>query len=95
MIGMGSVVTRDVPAFALVHGSPARIAGWLSACGHPLLRGADLGTGPGEGSGGGPGARGSATVETPRRDLHCERCGRNYRFDGRRLAPTAPIVSAP
>ena len=85
MIGMGSVVTRDVPPFALVHGSPARIAGWLSACGHPLLRGADLGTGAGEGSG----------VAAVRRDLHCERCGRNYRFDGRRLTPTAPIVSAP
>ena len=32
-------------------------------------------------------------VGTPR-DLHCERCGRRYRFDGGRLQPTAPIVSA-
>src|SRR5262249_12434268 len=95
MIGMGSVVTRDVPAFALVHGSPARVAGWLAACGHPLLRGADLGTGAGEGAGvAAAKERGSATTKTPR-DLHCPRCGRNYRFDGHRLSPTAPIVSAP
>ena len=28
MVGMGSVVTKDVPAFALVVGSPARITRW-------------------------------------------------------------------
>lgn len=39
MVGMGSVVTRDVPPFALVLGNPARVAGWLCACGHPLVRG--------------------------------------------------------
>ena len=36
MIGMGSVVTRDVPPFALVHGNPARIRGYVCACG-PFL----------------------------------------------------------
>jgi acetyltransferase-like isoleucine patch superfamily enzyme len=39
MVGMGSVVTRDVPPHALVLGNPARVAGWLCACGHPLVRG--------------------------------------------------------
>lgn len=39
MVGMGSVVTRDVPPHALVVGNPARVAGWLCACGHPLVRG--------------------------------------------------------
>jgi acetyltransferase-like isoleucine patch superfamily enzyme len=38
MVGMGSVVTRNVPAYALVVGNPARQVGWVCACGHPLLR---------------------------------------------------------
>ncbi|HKQ97097.1 MAG TPA: acyltransferase [Candidatus Polarisedimenticolia bacterium] len=42
MVGMGSVVTRNVPAHALVIGNPARIAGWLSVCGEPLVRAADM-----------------------------------------------------
>jgi UDP-2-acetamido-3-amino-2,3-dideoxy-glucuronate N-acetyltransferase len=42
MVGMGAVVTRDVPPFALVVGNPARLAGWLSACGEPLVRGRDI-----------------------------------------------------
>ncbi len=36
MIGAGSIVTRDVPAHALVMGSPARLRGWVCACGHRL-----------------------------------------------------------
>ncbi len=38
MVGMGSVVTRDVPAHALVIGSPARHVAWLCQCGPPLVR---------------------------------------------------------
>jgi UDP-2-acetamido-3-amino-2,3-dideoxy-glucuronate N-acetyltransferase len=37
MVGMGSVVTRDVPDFAIVHGNPARAVGYACACGHPLV----------------------------------------------------------
>ncbi|MCZ6802242.1 MAG: DapH/DapD/GlmU-related protein, partial [Nitrospirae bacterium] len=36
-VGAGSVVTKDVPAYALVVGSPARIVGWVCACGMKLV----------------------------------------------------------
>jgi UDP-2-acetamido-3-amino-2,3-dideoxy-glucuronate N-acetyltransferase len=32
LVGSGSVVTRDVPAHALVFGQPARIRGWVCFC---------------------------------------------------------------
>ncbi len=39
-VAAGAVVTRDVPAFALVVGNPARVRGWMCRCGVKLADGA-------------------------------------------------------
>jgi len=36
LVGSGSTVVKDVPAFALVVGNPARRVGWVGKAGHPL-----------------------------------------------------------
>lgn len=38
MVGMGSVVTKDVPDYGLVLGNPARLAGFVTRGGQPWLR---------------------------------------------------------
>src|ERR1041385_334573 len=40
-IGAGTVVTKDIPDYALVVGNPARQIGWMSRHGHKLQTGAD------------------------------------------------------
>lgn len=41
MVAAGAVVIRDVPAFALVAGVPARRIGWVGKAGVPLTEGGD------------------------------------------------------
>mgnify|MGYP000428947111 CR=1 FL=1 len=44
-VGAGSVVIRNVPAYAMVAGNPARRIGWMCACGKKLPPGLACGCG--------------------------------------------------
>ncbi len=67
MVGMGSVVTRDVPDRALAVGNPARVVGYVCTCGPRLV---------------------SLDEPPPMNSrIKCERCGRDYAWTGRELAP--------
>lgn len=38
-IGAGTVVTKDIPDYALVYGNPAKVKGWMCECGEKLTFG--------------------------------------------------------
>lgn len=66
MIGSGSVVTRDVPDHGLVYGNPARLHGFVCACGERL--------------GGGAGVQGCRGAGEQVR-LSCAACGAEISID--------------
>ncbi len=68
-VGAGAVVTRSVPAHALVAGNPARTIGWVCACGSRLL--------DPHGSRAVP----DRTGRPADRALACPACGRHYAVD--------------
>jgi UDP-2-acetamido-3-amino-2,3-dideoxy-glucuronate N-acetyltransferase len=41
LIGAGSVITEDIPDYALAYGNPAKIHGWACRCGSELTFGSD------------------------------------------------------
>lgn len=71
LVGAGSVVTKDVPDYALVYGNPAKIRGWMCKCGEKLDFGPsrlhDLG--PGD-------------PYTDEGIAECTKCGKPYEKDG-------------
>lgn len=78
MIGMGSVVTRSVPDFCLVLGSPARVVGVVCRCGEPLHRFDET-------------ARCGADSRQQPVEVTCH-CGLSYRIEGQRVAELSPPV---
>lgn len=90
MIGMASVVTRSVPDFHLVVGSPARSVGVVCRCGELIHRFST------ESSGGdrAPLRSEPVTFDSGFLNLRCI-CGRGYTVDGQRVTEIAgePAVS--
>jgi acetyltransferase-like isoleucine patch superfamily enzyme len=37
LVGAGSIVTKNLPSYALAVGRPARVRGWVCQCGQPLV----------------------------------------------------------
>jgi acetyltransferase-like isoleucine patch superfamily enzyme len=68
MVGAGGVVTRSVPAHALVAGVPAHRIGWVCACGARLVD-----------SNGDPAPAEPAHYSLDKA-LHCPSCGRVYTY---------------
>jgi acetyltransferase-like isoleucine patch superfamily enzyme len=68
LVGAGAVVTRSVPAHALVAGNPARRIGWVCACGQRLQDSTGHAA---------PAVRERYAID---RELLCPACSRHYAF---------------
>lgn len=68
LVGAGAVVTRSVPAHALVAGNPARRIGWVCACGRRLSDSTGHGA---------PAVRDRYAID---RELVCPACDRRYAY---------------
>jgi UDP-2-acetamido-3-amino-2,3-dideoxy-glucuronate N-acetyltransferase len=64
-VGAGSIVTHDVPDYALVAGNPARRLGWVCACGARLVDSTGSNATP---------------TPSPDSSLACQRCGRVFAY---------------
>jgi UDP-2-acetamido-3-amino-2,3-dideoxy-glucuronate N-acetyltransferase len=83
MVGAGSVVTHDVPAHAIVVGSPARSIGWACVCGERLVD-----------STGRPASPGLPAAD---QELACPACERRFTHahGAMRLHESAPAAGDP
>ncbi len=84
-VGAGAVVTKDVPAYGLAVGVPAKRVGWVCECGEVLRVPGDGGRAAEDGSV--EAVRGRTRAETSARAISCSVCGRQYTLGHETLTP--------
>jgi UDP-2-acetamido-3-amino-2,3-dideoxy-glucuronate N-acetyltransferase len=91
MVGMGSLVTRQVPDYHLVHGHPARSMGCVCRCGEVLERfdGHTNAHRNGHSDGHSDGHTNGSSVA---RRVQCSRCGLRYEIAGQAVTEIGVVV---